>query len=491
MKWFIRFSFVFTFAVPLWAESFSFEDVVKQAEEVSLHDYIPQNIQESSPLLTLTYDEYRNIRYKESYRIGQGESNFQLDLFPCGPLFKKSVTIHLLEEGQVVHLQGRPEVFANDSGVPLSDDDLSFLSGFRVRNPINHPGIWDEFLVFQGASYFRGIPEKALYGLSARGVVLSATPTKQEEFPDFQEFWIEMPSSEGEPLRIYALLNGPSLTGAFQFDVFPGEITKMQVKVVLFSRTDIFSLGIAPLTSMFLFDESDRSRIEDFRNEVHDSDGLKILSTTGEEIWRPLINPHTLQVSSFSPQLKGFGLLQRSRDISDYQDFEAGYERRPNAWVEPGENWPKGSLDLLEIPNINEAGDNIVAFWKVDEDIPLGQSLSYSYNLFWTLEEEKSSPMKVLSTKSGPAMFSTGKDRLFVIDFSPSSYSLEDLTLDIQTSQGSVRNETLQYNPITGGVRASFVLTPEQEEDSELRLIILDNEMPVSETWLYRSSYEK
>lgn len=158
------------------------------------------------------------------------------------------------------------------------------LSGLRVRTHINSRSVWDEFLVFQGASYFRAVSKGALYGLSARGLALKTAHPTGEEFPGFTHFWIERPAANASGIVIHALLESPSTTGAYRFGAIPGTETIMDVDVTLFPRVALESVGIAPLTSMFLFDESNRTRIDDFRDEVHDSAGLQVVLASGEQI---------------------------------------------------------------------------------------------------------------------------------------------------------------------------------------------------------------
>ncbi len=63
----------------------------------------------------------------------------------------------------------------------------------------------------------------------------------------------------------------------------------------LLPRKEIEKLGIAPLTSMFFHGENTLRQFDDFRPEVHDSDGLLLNFATGEWLWRPLDNPGRLR----------------------------------------------------------------------------------------------------------------------------------------------------------------------------------------------------
>jgi glucans biosynthesis protein len=360
------------------------------------------------------------------------------------------------------------------------------LSGFRIRSRINSKKIWDEFLVFQGASYFRAVAKDLLYGLSARGLAINTAEPSGEEFPAFTHFWIERPGSHAGALVIYALLESPSTTGAYRFTVQPGAETLTDVDLTLFPRTEMRVVGIAPLTSMFLFDQTNRGRLDDYRPEVHDSDGLQIESKSGEHIFRQLANPIKLQVSSFTTQAPvGFGLVQRSRLQSDFQDFDAQYERRPSAWVEPKGEWGAGSVELVEIPSGRESNDNIVAFWRPTQSLTPGRPAHFAYRIIWNAEPALPKSLgKAIATRSGASI--DGKRRVFLLDFVGAGEKVDGLRLDLSASAGRISNATLMSNGAMHGLRASFEIEPRDADLIELRLRIMRGDRPVSETWLYR-----
>src|SRR5262245_815243 len=311
----------------------------------------------------LTYDQYRSIRFDPAAAIWRSENrNFAVDLLYPGFIFDVPVNINLVVGGTARRVLFRNESFAYGPEVPaVATGELGGYSGFRVRAPLNSPDYLDEFLVFQGASYFRAVAKGQLYGLSARGLAVRTARAEKEEFPYFTDFWIERPPEKATEIVIYALLQSPSVVGAYIFTARPGDETVIDVDAALFPRVDLAAFGVAPLTSMFLFDASNRLRFDDYRNAVHDSDGLQIVNGRGERLWRPLANPRmTVQTSAFlddSP--KGFGLLQRKRDFEDYEDGEAQYERRPSLWAEPATEWGPGHVELVEIPSAREMNDNI------------------------------------------------------------------------------------------------------------------------------------
>jgi glucans biosynthesis protein len=260
----------------------------------------------------------------------------------------------------------------------------------------------------------------------------------------------------------------------------------MDVTLTLFPRVALEGVGIAPLTSMFFFDESNRSRVDDFRDEVHNSDGLQILMDSGEQVWRPLANPTSLQISSFTNVApRGFGLVQRSRRISDFQDLDAQYNKRPSAWIEPTSTWGNGAVQLIEIPTDKETNDNIIAMWRPKDPIPAGKPWSTSYRVRWN-EVPRALPAigRVMTTRSGPSI--NGRRRLFVLDFEGTGRTVDDLKVDVNASAGKLSNVNLKPNPAMRGVRASFELTPGDAGVIELRLRLLRSGRPASETWLYR-----
>jgi glucans biosynthesis protein len=160
-------------------------------------------------------------------------------------------------------------------------------------------------------------------------------------------------------------------------------MTQVEVTSEIYPRSDIEKIGIAPLTSMFLFGEDHSGRhFDDFRPEVHDSDGLMEETGKSEWLWRPLSNPRELRVSRLiDHNPRGFGLIQRDRNFDHYQDAESRFQARPSYWVEPRGDWGDGGVELVEIPSDEETNDNIVAYWVPNAPVKAHQVLKYSYLL--------------------------------------------------------------------------------------------------------------
>ena len=193
-------------------------------------------------------------------------------------------------------------------------------------------------------------------------------------------------------MTLYALMEGPSIVGAYKFVMQRGKAVIMDIESTLFTRAQVSRFGIAPLTSMYWYSETKKETAIDWRPEVHDSDGLAMWTGSGERLWRPLNNPPHIIVSAFSDNNpRGFGLCQRDRVFDHYLDG-VFYDRRPTLWVEPlpsaqGEGWGKGSIQLCEIPTDDEIHDNVVAMWVPEKPVPAGAELALNYRLYWVADE--------------------------------------------------------------------------------------------------------
>ena len=491
-------------AAPAWANPelviaqapFSPDLVVEMARTLSKTAYVAvPNIPQE--WIDLSYDEFAHIWPNTKNSIWENEDRpAKLDLFTAGLYTQRPTEVNIVEDSVAKTLRYDMSMFATTEKFPtLPIDETMGYAGIRLRaelNPLTNPQAFTEFVVFQGASYFRAIANGQNYGLSARGLALRTGDPNGEEFPDFTKFWVEAAAPGDTEFVVHALLDGPSTTGAYTFRISHGaksEPTLMKVEGTLFPRVDLSHVGLAPLTSMFLFDETNRIRFDDFRPAVHDSEGLLILNGNGEKIWRPLANPTRVQVSSFTdmnPQ--GFGLMQRNRTADDYADLEAHYENRPSLWITPQGDWGKGVVELVEIPADKEIYDNIVAYWRPAEPMVAGSENRFSYNMAWGGEPEGLPEVaQVTNTRIGKG-FDQVKT-VIAIDFTDHPDFPEDLSevsMTIRSNTGEVSTGILQRNPGTGGVRLAFSMLPGDANAVEMRAQMHMNGTAISEVWLYR-----
>lgn len=469
---------------------FGSDTVPALARELAARPWQPPSQVLPAWLESMGYDAWRDIRFDPERALwGGDERGFTAQFFHPGFLFREPVAIHEVVAGQARLLEYHSGLFdfgANQVPGGAAGQPVAGFAGFRLHAPLNDPGYLDEVCVFLGASYFRAIARGQLYGLSARGLALRTGDPAGEEFPRFSAFWIERPEPGSGHVVVHALLDSPSAAGAFRFAITPGEQTLIDVQARLYPRVRLDKAGIAPLTSMFQFDASDRGGFDDYRTAVHDSDGLALLSGTGEQSWRPLSNPAVLQESTFgdgSP--RGFGLMQRKREFRDFGDAEAHYERRPSLWVEPRGDWGPGHVHLVEIPTADEYLDNIVAFWRPAAALEPGREHRFDYRLHWCDRHDWNPQLaRVVRTATG-ALADGG--RRFVIDLATGNPGKGPDPLPMAAADaGRVDNVTLQALAGTGW-RLAFELHPGEAPVVELRAGLAGaGDTPLSETWLYR-----
>ncbi|SJN14026.1 Glucans biosynthesis protein G precursor [Halomonas citrativorans] len=474
-----------------------FNAVIEQAKQLAEQAYQAPEESLPSALKEIDYDTYRQIRFSPDQAYWRDESPFNLQLFHSGFIFQTPITLNIIEGDDVTPLPFSSDDFQyDDNAEALLEQDLtgSGHAGFRLHYPLNNDDYADEFAVFLGASYFRLVGQDQTYGLSTRGLAIDTASSEKEEFPAFREFWLYKPGEDADEITLLALLDSPSLSGAYRITLRPGEQTNAKVEAELFARHDVAKLGIAPLTSMYTFGESSHERFDDFRPQVHDSDGLLIHTGADEWIWRPLSNPQETHISSFVDNAPhGFGLMQRERDFSRYLDMEAHYHQRPSQWVAPIDAWGAGHVELVEIPTPDETHDNIVAYWVDDEPLNAGDSRHLHYHTHTLNDAQDHDVGRVIRTRHGKATIegsaSEGAtlERQFVVDFQGGA--LDDIApdqpvkLDISTQTGNVTQPHVMSLP-DNMWRASFRVPP-TTEPSDIRLRLMLNNQPISETWNY------
>jgi glucans biosynthesis protein len=448
-----------------------------------------------------SYDDYKSVQFNaKKARWAGPDAGFHLHAFHLGWLFAEPVTLSEVDGGIA-----RPMVFSTDDfqyfdrvkdRVP-AQEPLPGVAGFRLNAPLNRADQFDEIVAFLGASYFRAVGRGTGYGLSARGLALNTGMGEPEEFPRFSRFWIEKPVPFARTVTVYAALESASCTGAYRFVVTPGTNTVMDVTARLFFRARVGQMGIAPLTSMFLFSEKNRADFDDFRPNVHDSDGLAIHRRDGDRIWRPLNNPVRLSESWFAEESPlAFGLMQRDRDFDNYQDAVSHYERRPSLLVEPLGDWGRGAVRLVEIPTRQEVNDNIVAFWVPEAKPKAGEMREFAYRLHWgALPVDRASDIAfVAETRAGVGGVSgvenTDGARKFVVDFAGGM--LASLPADaeikpvVSISGGTIAVQTLSRIDGPDVWRLVIDVLPDAGEIVELRAHIAGYGRKLTENWLYQ-----
>jgi glucans biosynthesis protein len=479
---------------------FAYDNVVRRARELSVLPYDGARPQLPPALTSMNFDQYRDMRFRpDRALIAQGGGSFRMQMFHLGFIYREPVVVNVIRDGIPTPVPYAAALFdygRNRFERPLPVD-LGF-AGFRIHHPLNDPRVFDELISFLGASYFRFLGRGQKYGLSARGIAINTAGPGQEEFPTFREFWVETPTADAQSCTIYALLDGESLTGAYRFTVFPAQESVIDVHCTLFPRRAIPKLGVAPLTSMFFYAENDRRSFDDYRPELHDSDGLLIHSETGEWIWRPLRNPKQVEVSQFADRnVRGFGLMQRDRVFEHYQDLDLAYEMRPSYWVEPREGFGDGRVELVEIQTSDETNDNIVAYWVPNRAVEQGQTLTFAYRIVSTTNEARLHPggYALNTYRTRPQALGSSEAvppnaARFIIDFvgGDLEYYLPqpDAVQVVPTaSNARITRTFLVPNSQTRGFRAGIDVVGEAGQTVDLRVFLRTNTKALTETWTF------
>ena len=487
-------------AAPAPAQ-FSFDILSQQMKDKAKSDFQPAEIKLPDFIAQLGYDEYQHIQFRPDHaRWPDPGVLFRVHAFHMGWLFKEPVHLYEVANGVATPMDfttGDFNYYNPAIDQLAATTPLPGIAGFRLNFPLNRPNFFDELVAFQGASYFRALGRDNNYGLSARGLAINTGAASPEEFPRFSDFYLEKPAPGSRTVVINAALDSQSCTGAYRFEITPGAATTMLVTARLFFRKDVIELGIAPLTSMFLFSTYNGESFQDYRPEVHDSDGLFMHRGDGEQLWRSLNNPPALANSYFDDNNpRAFGLLQRQRDYDAYQDAGAHYEQRPSVLIEPVGDWGKGTIRLVELPSDKEYNDNIVALWRPEQPGKAGETREFSYKLSWG--DLPPDPEAELAFVSGMRMGHGGNAidkpdpniRKFVVDFRGGELTNlgDDATISAVTTiaGGTILQTAVFKVDANNDWRLVIDVRMGDTKLVELNAHLAGFNQRLSETWLYQ-----
>lgn len=468
--------------------AFRHDEVVAEARALAQRGYAAPPLAPDS-LRDLPYEVFNQIRVNPSWEAPpKSVGPFRIEVLPTGYLFHHQVNVFIITGGQASQVAPTSGHFS--APTPELEQALSAasgFSGFRALIPLNRRDQMDEFLVFQGGSYFRAISAGQIFGLSARGLAVDVAEPTGEELPIFRSIWIEPPDDKRPALTVHALLDGPSVSGAFRFEIEPGAPTTCAISAVLFPRRDLRHVGLGALTSMYMFGPRDGPDVPDYRPAVHDSDGLAIATHNGEQVWRALENPKSLQISSFQANhVLGFGLLQRKRSFEDFHDEGSRYERRPSAWIRPRGDWGEGVVTLVEIPSDSETNDNIVAYFRPKAPLLKGGEFSFSYLLSWP-DLKTPGPSWAYVVRTGYGIDEITKQPQYVIDYEAHvPIEIDRLEVEAEVSGASTTSVGIASLPDPSRFRVILTFTPEEVELAEARVVPKVGGTPIGETWLSR-----
>jgi glucans biosynthesis protein len=357
--------------------------------------------------------------------------------FHLGLFFQKAVRMHVVEGDmarQIIYDQSYFDMPANSPARDLPKG--AGFAGLRVQEARDGLLDWrkNDWVAFLGAAYFRAIGELRQYGLSSRGVALDvAVPDRPEEFPDFTDFYIDS-APDGDVMTLYALMEGPSIVGAFRFLMTRAKGVVMDIEATMFTRAQVSRFG---------------DRVFD-----HYLDG--VFYDKRPSLWvEPLPGPS-------------------------------------------GEGWGKGSIQLCEIPTDDEIHDNVVAMWVPAEPVPAGAEVNLNYRLHWLANEPYPSKLAVVwATRLGrggqPGQPRPKGVRKFMVEFLGGP--LNDLPfgvkpdLVVSASRGTFGPyQLIEAVPdgVAGHWRAQFDLVVDGTDPVELRAFLKSGGETLTETWMFQ-----
>lgn len=492
----------------------NYRDLQGLAEQRAAADYVP----ESPPpavLSDLNYDQYRNIQFRHEDGIwSDGQHPFWLEFFHRGFVQRNRVDVYLIESNQLTGSSpaGNPsatiqheakqaaavvrevdyqtDLFRFDG--PVADlevpGDVGF-AGLRVAGRFQPGGDPQELLAFIGSSYFRSRSADTVYGTSVRGLAVNIGLNQDEEFPVFRSFWVEEPQVDEKQVTVLALLESPTVSGAYEFILQPGpQVSEVDVRATLYFRQQPEKLGLAPLTSMWIWGDGLHGPPRDQRPSVHDADGL-LIHADETWSWRALARlPYPSVTSTAVKDIKGFGLLQRDRDFAHYEDYNARYHDRPSVWVEPTEPFGEGRVELLEIPGAHEGVDNIAAYFVPAVPVDIHQPMRLHYRLSFFRDESALGGLVTPRSDSGSAAQTDRRlatcrgldvrrgDKLItlVIDFQTHSsvrtHAPEDVVPSSELIRGVLRQQSLVKT--ADGYVVTLAIEPTEDAPIEIELTL-------------------
>lgn len=473
--------------LPQAGEPFSFDRLIEAAEALSRHPSKPLPRELPPWLDKLDYDGYRAINFRTDQSLFTGDdSKLRMQMFHRGYIFHDRVRVFTVRDGRCDAVKFSPKFYQYGQQVQPGaiPDDLGFAGVRFLRARSAHQ--LDEFLSFLGASYFRGIGLNQTYGLSARGLAIDTVTKQAEEFPVFTTIYVREPEPGSMAVTVWALLQSPGATGAYEFKATAGRKTLIDVTARVFARYALEKLGIAPLTSMYWYGQPERRPEHEFRPQIHDSDGLLIAHRDGRRLWRPLMNPSRVHVEPFEVNdLAGFGLMQRDRVFSHYQDLEARYHNRPSGWVQPLGDWGPGSVELVELPTDNEANDNIVAYWRPAKPVVAGKAIDVSYRLsFGERLPEGDGAYPVTATQM---IRRSPRQATFIVDWRDGQNAQRDMPKARVTVNGvPINTMHLMRHDELPGWRLLLDIDAAEHDSIVIHASLNEhNDSPLFETWSY------
>ncbi len=476
------------------AEDFSAAKVVEIARALAAEPHKPPTPAPlDSSLASATPEESAAIRYRPSELIW-ADANIE---FAIEPLHRSrnlpgEVELYIVEGATASRLAYEPWKFDFGKLKPPPASPQLGYTGFRVLHR-DKDGKLQAVASLLNASILSGVAHDQVWGAISRPFTVHLADQVGEEASQIRTIWIEKPSSIATELVMHALIDAPSLAAALRFTLRADDATVIDTECTIFTRKQVDHLALAPTQATYLSGPLDWPASTDMRPAVYEAGGLQIRTGSGEWLWRPVSNRGRLQISGFvdrDPQ--GFGLIQRDRTFATFLDDDNEWQRRPSVWIEPIGKWGAGEITLMEIPAASQNNKNIACYWRPKPSLAAGAEVNFAFRQFWS-RRSPGRPDLAINTLSRIGRISgdtsESKSRILV------QFEGEQLSDPVQaaaivpsiwTSSGKVSGVRTHRAPEQRNVRVVFDVDPGGQPLVELRLVLKKDNVPVSETWLYR-----
>ena len=473
-------------------QQIDYKYICKQAESISKEGYSePSKIDNN-----LSSAEYGQVTFnsaKELWR--EGKLPYRLEFYHLGYMYNSPVVLNEFKGDYSQELRFTNDLFNFGNLDQQRTDYIKTLnqgySGFKILCQLNRPGQFDELISFLGNSRFRALGRYNIYGVYA-----TAFLTKGQdggiEIGHFSDYWLGKPSDSSTNLTIYAIADASDAVSAYKFEISQGDTCAIKVSQTVYPRKELYGIGIAPMSSVYMFGKSSKKSFGSYYPEMHFSDGL-VVKTDDNCIFQPLENYSKTVLSEFATKnLKYFGLFQRNRNYEDYQTPFSPMHLMPNLWIAPSGNWGEGKVELVQVPANNIDSLNIYAFWTPKDKLTPEKSYTFEYTMNWSMNEPDSTLGHVVSTRAGTVNNTTTFSIKFTGDNLQKLSAVTNLTPNIKIDGNAKLTGVPQIlkDPYDNAWRVLIPVTntndPAKSNIATINCTLFDAKVPVSETWSYK-----
>lgn len=473
-------------------QSIDYKYICKQAENASKDNYsAPSKIENN-----LSSSEYGQITFnsvKELWR--EGKLPYRLEFYHLGYIYNSPVFLYEFKGDYSQELRFTNDLFnfgtLDQSKIDYAKSLDQGYAGFKILCQLNRPGQFDELISFLGNSRFRALGRSNVYGVYANAF-LTLGQDGGIDFGRFSDFWLGKPSEKSTNIVFYAIADADDAVSAYKYEATQGDNCVVKVTQTIYPREEIIGIGIAPMSSVYLFGKASRNNFGSYYPEMHFSDGL-VVKADGNYVFQPLENYSKTVLSEFAAKnLDYFGLIQRDRNYETYQNPFSAQHMMPNLWIVPANNWGEGKVELVQTPASAIDSLNTYAFWIPKNKLLPGQAYTFEYVMNWSMSEPDSTLGHAVATRIGTTQNTT----TFSINFTGGQLqqfsAVTNLTpaVNINGNAKLVGAPQVLKDPYDSSWRVFLSLAktndPSKSDIVTINCSLFNGKLPVTETWTYK-----